>query len=80
MCYATVEEHFEHLREVFEQFWENKMKLNAKKFCFLLPEIVFLGNKVDANGIRPNPDRVQAMLEFPVPTNQKKLKVAILCR
>jgi len=53
------------------------MKLNAKKCSFLLTEIVFLGNKVNANGIGPDPDKVKAMLEFPVPTNQKKLKGAL---
>jgi len=56
---------------------ESKIKINAKKCSFLLPEIVFLGNKVNANGIGPDPDKVKAMLEFPVPTNQKKLKGAL---
>jgi len=53
------------------------MKLNAKKCSFFLPEIVFLGNVVNANGIGPDPNKVKAMLEFPVPTNQKKLKGAL---
>jgi len=47
------------------------MKLNAKKCCFLLPEIVFLGNKVNANGIGPDPDKVKAMLEIPVPIKKR---------
>jgi len=32
---------------------------------------------VNANGIGSDPDKVKAMLEFPVPTNQKKLKGAL---
>jgi len=72
-----VKEHFKHLRENFQRFRESKMKLNAKKCSFLLPEIVFLGNVVNANRICPDPNKVKAMLEFPVPTNQKKLKGAL---
>jgi len=53
------------------------VKLNAKKCRFLLPEIVFLGNRVSANGIGPDSDKVKAMLGFPVPTNQNKLKGAL---
>jgi len=37
------------------------MKLNVKKCSFLLPEIVFLGNLVNAQGIRPDPDKVSAI-------------------
>jgi len=78
LCYSgSIDEHFKHLREIFQRFQEIKMKLNAKKCSFLLPEIVFLGNKFNANGISPDLDKVKAMLEFPVPTNQKKLKRAL---
>jgi len=79
LCYSrSIEEHFKHLRKFFQRFRESKMKLNAKKCSFLLPEIVFLGNKVNANGIGPDPDKVKVMLEFPVPTNQKKLKAVLV--
>jgi len=74
LCYSgSLEKHFEHLREIFQMFWENKMKLNPKKCNCLLPELVYLGNLVYASGIGPDPDKVKAMLEFPVPTNHKKL-------
>jgi len=44
-CYSgSIEEHFEHLREIFQKFRESKMKLNPQKCNFLLPELVFLGN------------------------------------
>jgi len=78
LCYSGfIEEHFEHLREISQQFREKKWKLNEKTCSFLQPEIVFLGKKVNANGIGPDPNKVNAMLEFPVPTNQKKLKGAL---
>jgi len=53
------------------------MKLNPKKCNFLLPELAFMGNLVNASGIGRDPDKVKAMLDFPVPTNHKKLKLAL---
>jgi len=78
LCYSgSIEEHFEHLREIFQRFRESKMKLNPKKCNFQLPELVFMGNLVNASGIGQDPDKVKAMLEFPVPTNHKQLKGAL---
>jgi len=54
---GSIEKHFEHLREIFQRFRESKMKLNPKKCNFLLPELVFLGNLVNASGIGPDPDK-----------------------
>jgi len=72
-----MDEHFGHLREVFQRFRDSGMRLNLKKCSFLLPEIVFLGNLINAEGIGPDPNKVKAMLEFPVPVNKKKLKGAL---
>jgi len=71
---VSIENHFEHLRKIFQRFWFNKIKLSTIKCSFLLPEIVFLGNLVNKEGIGPDPNKVEAMLKFPVPTTQKKLR------
>jgi len=55
LCYlGYIEEHFVHLREIFQQFRACKVNLNTKKCSFLFPEIVFLGNLVNAKGILPS--------------------------
>jgi len=59
-----IEEQLTHLQEIFQLFQTSEIKLNAKKCTFLLPEIVFLKNLVNANGIGPDPEKVSAMLEF----------------
>jgi len=75
LCYSgSIEDHFTHLGEIFKRFLASKMKFNAKKCSFLLPERVFLGNLVNAKGIGPDLAKLSAMLEFPSPTCQKKLK------
>jgi len=78
LCYsASVEEHFVHLWEIFQRFRDSQMRLNPKKCNFLLSELIFLGNLLNAKGVGPDPDKVKAMLEFPIPTTQKKLKGAL---
>ncbi len=37
-------------------------------------EVVFLGHKVDAKGIHPFPEKVQAVQEAPTPTSVSELK------
>src|SRR6266496_2354478 len=71
---STIEEHLEHLEEVFRRLRKSKMKLNPGKCHFLLPKLIFLGNIVSADGIGPNPEKVSAMLKYLAPTTQKKLK------
>src|SRR6266568_2508976 len=71
---SSPEQHCEHLREIFTRLRSSKLKLNSGKCHFLLPKLIFLGNLVSADGIGPNPEKVSAMLKYPVPTNQKKLK------
>jgi len=62
LCYfGSIEEHFEHLREIFQRFCASKMKFNATKCSFLLPEIVFMGNLVNAQEIEFDPVIVSAM-------------------
>jgi len=73
LCYlGSIENHFTHLWEIFQRFQAGKMKLNAKKFSFLFPEIVFLGNIVNAKIIGPDPAKVSAIIEFFSSTCQKK--------
>ncbi|KRZ81960.1 hypothetical protein T08_11374, partial [Trichinella sp. T8] len=38
------------------------------------PSLPFLGQTVDANGIRPLPDKVQAVKAFPAPKTGRELR------
>jgi len=51
--------------------------VDGEKYKFLLPKVIFLGDVINREGIKPDPDRLRAMLEFPVPTCQNKLKGAL---
>jgi len=70
----TNDEHFETLDKVLCKLQNAGMRLNKKKCVFLVPEVVYLGHKVNSQGIYPVEDKVTAINEAPVPQNVTELK------
>ncbi|GFT53252.1 retrovirus-related Pol polyprotein from transposon 297 [Trichonephila clavipes] len=48
---------------------EAGLKLNSKKCLFAAQEVKILGHLVSSNGVRPDPDKVKAVRNFPTPKN-----------
>jgi hypothetical protein len=69
----TAEEHLEHLNIVFDILKQNRIYLNPKKCEFNKPEVRFLGHLVSKEGVRPDPDKVKVMKEWPIPTDKNEL-------
>ena len=67
-------EHLTHLRQVFDQFSQYGIVINAQKSILGVGSVKFLGHLVDQNGIQPLPDKVEAIHNFPKPTTQKKMR------
>nr|XP_027124271.1 uncharacterized protein LOC113740963 [Coffea arabica] len=65
----SLDEHVEHLKLVLSALRENKLFANMEKCVFCTPEVNFLGYIVGANGISVDPAKVNAILEWPTPTN-----------
>lgn len=70
----TQEEHLEHVRQVLNMIRENKLYCKLSKCSFLQTELEYLGHLVGADGVRVNPKKVQAVQEFPRPTNVSELR------
>jgi len=71
---TAVDVHREHLRVVFKSMRDHKLYANLKKCIFGAPEIPVLGCFVGRNGVRPDPEKLQAISKWPVPTNLKELR------
>jgi hypothetical protein len=69
----TAEEHLEHLGIVFEILKANQIYLNPNKCEFNKAEVRFLGHLVSKEGIRPDPEKVKVMKEWPAPTDKHEL-------
>ena len=69
MYSKSIKEHLEHLRMPFERFKENHLYANRKKCQFVTHDIQFLGFIVSSKGIKADPIRVQAILDWEKPSN-----------
>ena len=61
--------HLDNLRSVFDRFRKEGLKLKPKKCHFCKPEVLYLGHVVGRNGIKPNPEKVEVIRTYPVPSN-----------
>jgi len=70
----TREEHFEHLKLILKALHEVRMILNVEKCKFFRSEVRFLGHIVSREGVRPDPARINKILEWPTPRNITELR------
>ena len=73
----TDQEHLDHLRQVFIKCRKYGISLNPKKSLFGLEEGKLLGHIISKDGIRIDPERIQAILQIPHPRNIKELQAFI---
>uniref|UniRef100_H3H5J1 Reverse transcriptase domain-containing protein n=1 Tax=Phytophthora ramorum TaxID=164328 RepID=H3H5J1_PHYRM len=71
---SDVDNHIDHLRAVLECMRTNKLYANASKCIFGAEEIPFLGCFIGKRGLRADPSKVKAIVDWPVPKNQKDLR------
>ncbi len=70
----TFPEHLEHLDLVFSCLRAVNIKLKASKCHFAYPQVTYLGHIVSRNGIQPDPDKISAVKDFPVPKKVKDVR------
>jgi hypothetical protein len=70
----TFEDHLKHLNIVLHKLTSAGFTVNAGKCHFCRSEIVFLGYVLSEGGVRPDPQRIQAILSYPAPRNQRQLR------
>ena len=62
------------LREVMRRLKAANLKLQPKKCEFMKREIKYLGHVITKDGVKPDPDKVKEVQNFPVPKNPKQFK------
>ena len=70
----TFDEHVANLREVFQWFRANHLKLKPKKCSLFCKEVDFLGRTVSRDGVSIANNKVEALLSWPVPTNTTQVE------
>jgi len=69
---TSLEEHILSLKKVFQKLRDANLKLHLDKCEFLKKETEFLGHIVTTTGIKPNPKKLSAIINFPIPKTPKK--------
>ena len=75
IIYSTsLQEHIEKLRKVFNRLRESNMKITLNKCEFLQKEVAYLGHLITPDGVKPNPQKIEAIKKYPIPRTQKEIK------
>lgn len=70
----TFAEHRDHIHAVFSRLKEMGLKISLDKSQFAQHEVPFLGRMIGRNGIQPDPKKLEAIRNFPRPTNKKEIE------
>lgn len=75
IVHAENEEELEQrLRQVFQKFKDRGQTLNRDKCVFGLQQIEILGHVISAKGIKPDPQKIEAVYNAPRPDNVQQLR------
>lgn len=67
-------EHLEKLRAVFDRLRLTNLKVQLDKSEFLRREVQYLGHTLTKDGLRPNNDKIQVVIDYPIPETQTEIK------
>lgn len=70
----SFEEHLGHLENLFEKFRDNNMTLSFKKSNFAKRKTEFPGHILSADGLKPQPGKIQIIKDYRRPKNIKQLR------
>jgi hypothetical protein len=68
------EQHMQHLKLVLDKLRQHKLYAQMPKCDFGLSELKFLGHIVGEFGVKPDPDKVRVVQDWPEPANAAELR------
>jgi len=71
---TSLDDHITHLQQLLTILKDNGLLVNLEKCVFAQPTLSFLGHIVSSAGVSPQPSAIQAITDFPQPTNIKELQ------
>ena len=70
----TLAAHVLHLQQVFQVLQQHQLYAKASKCVFASAQLEYLGYIISAKGVATDPQKIQAMVKWPVPTNLTQLR------
>ena len=70
---SSVDEMLNRIEMVLKHLQDFNLKIKPKKSFFFQSKVLFLGHILSKEGISPNPEKVQKVKDWPVPSNAKEV-------
>lgn len=70
----SLEECFENLTKVLDRLQEYNVKVKLEKCNFFQNSVKYLGHEISADGIKPNEEKMKAIVDAPSPENVTQVK------
>ena len=74
ICSKSLQEHLQHIKLIFDELREHGLKMQLDKSEFLRKEVPFLGHIITPEGIKPNPDKIEAIIKYHIPKTQTEVR------
>ena len=70
---SSIDETLNRVEMVLKCLQDFNLKIKPKKCFFFQSKVLFLGHTLSKEGISPNPEKVQKVKDWPVPSNEKEV-------
>lgn len=70
----NLEEHGQRINELMQRLRKANLQLQSDKCEFLRPEVNYLGHIISKEGLKPDPAKLDAVKNFPIPKKQKNIR------
>lgn len=70
----TLKEHTRKFTKLLERLDKAKLTLQPEKCLFLRKEVTYLGHVITKDGVKPDPQKVEAVRKFPRPRTPRNIK------
>ena len=74
----TLDEHLQHLQSVLQRLKQAGLKLNPRKCHFITQEVEYLGHIITPDGLKTNPQLVEAVVSFPTPKSVQQVRLSFI--
>lgn len=75
ICFGrNLESHNKNLIDILTRLRQVNLKLNPEKCDFLRKEMQFLGHIISTEGIKPDPEKINVVKNYPIPKNVDETK------
>lgn len=74
ICSDSFQEHLELLKKVSDRLKKANLTINLNKSKFCVKQLHYLGYIIEQDGLRTDPQKVEAIVNYPVPTSLKQIR------